>query len=286
MSATLRLGEKFLFESSERSDAANWAKRLLRSRFLIAEFEGYTIKNNRVSMLLDRARFYEKPRDWNPCDIYKMLQEHYGIQVFQLKCKFASLLKSPYVFVAYQDSIPKVQVFHIQANKASDVIAFRDYQSFAEWTKKFRDLQMLSRYEESGLPDFDKILRQHGVPWPGNLDCLIGVPESQSPKALVEFQYTSKASVKEHCNNDWFLPRGRRKGDEQRWKVLDIIRRQSEIPLWIIVWSRDRTQGVKLKVVEEIIYSGDERGRKPGLVYSEKRMLDGDALINWIERQC
>jgi hypothetical protein len=52
------LGEDIIFESSERSNRYNWvSNQLKQAGFVLASFEGYTVMAEKVSLLLDRARF-------------------------------------------------------------------------------------------------------------------------------------------------------------------------------------------------------------------------------------
>jgi len=272
---------KLEFQTSERSRRKNWVLEVLKTQFPIAEFEGFTVKEEKVTLLLDRALLKEK-NPLSPDEIVKFLKVYFG-NAFQLKQAFAKQIKVPWYFVIYQKNPEYVWVFDILEVRL--IREFDNYISFAEWTRCFRDLKMLSSYQESGLPEFDKILRWHGIPWPGNLDGIIGHPQNLEPFAIIEFQFTSKASVREHCSNKWFLPRGRRKGDEQRWKVMDIIRRQADLPLWIFVWSQNQEEGVKVKVVKDIIYSNDPQKRRPGLVYEFKQIMSGEELLSWVSKQ-
>jgi hypothetical protein len=143
---------------------------------------------------------------------------------------------------------------------------------------------MTSDYQETGLPCFDLELRHCKHPWPGNLDGVLVCPNG-STLCVLEFQTTLAVSVRDHCNNKWFLPTASRKGDEQRWKVVDILRQQAHLPLVILVWSPNE-QEVKVKVVKEIVYSDDPRGRKPGLYYTYKEVMESSSLLHFLQDWC
>jgi hypothetical protein len=111
----------------------------------------------------------------------------------------------------------------------------------------------------------------------GNLDSIL-FSEKGEAKAIIEFQTTIKSSVQDHCNNTFFLPKGGRKGDEQRWRVVHCLSKQSGLPIIILVWSPKEIGGhIKYKVVGEIRYSEDSTN--PGLLYKEKKLLSIDEVI-------
>ncbi len=274
----ISLGSNIQFETSERSTQYNWVKKILQEQgYLLAEFEGYTILENKVSLLLDRARFNGESKVWELPDLINKLVGYYSSDIFSTKQKFSIRLSAPWFFICYELDPPHIVVLDLNPNNPVIIKVFNNFKVFSDWLSDFRSLVMKSAYQESGLPEFDKILRKMGHPWPGNLDCLLGHPQSKKI-AIVEFQNTSKYSVLKHCNNDWFLPTESRKGDEQRWKVLDIIRIQAKFPLIIVVWSR-KEKNIKVKVVKEVIYSDDARDREPGLVYSYKKVLNMERFL-------
>lgn len=288
---TMQLRSKFVPETSERSWRSNWLRKSLgQSGFLLTGFEGYTILNNQVSLLLDRARAIGPERIWHFDDLTNDIRSFLGDPNYQLKLRFADRLGVPYYFVVYsyddeESNIEQIIVLDVRKQPVDLVSVFSEVRNFAKWLQQFRSLSMTSAYQESGLPVFDQELRRLGSPWPGNLDGLLSCPHKQLPLALVEFQTTIKVGVREHCNNKWFLPKGRRKGDEQRWKVLDIIRLQAGLPLFIFVWSPSEKE-VKVKVVERIVYSNDHKGETPGLRYSFKEVMEYPQLQKWLLAQC
>ena len=268
------------FESSERGDSLNWVKdAILKSNLNLLAFEGYTVKSSKVSLLLDRGCFENECINIVPSDLFTTLST---IQSFQLaaKIEFAKKLGCSYVFYCYSYVSEKSLVFELSHDGALLIKSFTTYKEFAEWTMTFRDLVMKSAYEESGLPRIDIELRKIGIPWPGNLD--YALLKEQLPTALIEFQRTTKASVKDHCNNTWFLPSGFRKGDVNRWLAIDIIRKQSGLPLLVIVWSASE-KSIKLKLVEKIVYPEDVETPK-GLRYKKKEIMNIERLIEVLNK--
>lgn len=230
--------------------------------------------NSKVSILLDRGCIEQSIDTIDAAELYETLLSK---DMFQLKAKikFSEQINCPYVFFVYSYSTQESVLFHLTEDTAKKVKTFARWKEFANWTMKYRDLKMLSVYEESGLPEIDIAMRKLGIPWPGNLD--YALLKDKMPTALIEFQRTTKASVHSHCNNTWFLPSGPRKGDVNRWLAIDIIRKQVNLPLLIIVWST-KEKKIKLKLVEKIIYPEDPESPK-GLRYKKKEMMEIPRLL-------
>lgn len=274
------LSEKITFESSERSFNTNWvSNRLEKAGFVLIAFEGYTIQAGKVSLLLDRALFSGLPVHYTPANLLARLRSKYG-RIYDFKVRFSEFLKVPWYFLCYQYNPEKAILVEPTLTDCRIIREFSSIVEFGQWTQTFRDMRMLSPYEESDLPRIDQILRGAGIPWPGNLDTLLFSREKLL--ALVEFQNTRKATVKDHCNNAWFLPSAGRKGDINRWKALDVIRLHANLPLLIIVWSQREPDTIKFKRVEDIIYRDQHGGKTPGLYYTTKKLVTFEGLVQEI----
>lgn len=275
----INLSSNIRFESSERSASSNWVRdELLKTGFALTSFEGYTIKDEKVSLLLDRGLFVGTPTQYTPQNLFSKLRYEFGAS-YDIKLSFTGRLGIPWYFLCYQYTPRKVFLLEFGATGCSLVRSFTDFPEFGKWMRSYRDMKMLSPYEESGLPEIDRILRRVGTPWPGNLDALL----SRNGKliALAELQNTTRTTVRDHCNNKWFLPRYGRKGDANRWKALDVIRLHANLPLIIIVWSRKEST-VKFKIVEDIVYPWQSTQRAVGLHYSTKKLTDLSGLVKEI----
>jgi hypothetical protein len=271
------LGSDIALESSERSDSLNWvSSRLKQTGFELVAFEGYTVKANKVSLLLDRALFSGKPEQYTSTSFITKLRSEYGT-AYDHKVQFSKLLGIPWYFLCYQYMPEKALLVELDLTNCRTVKSFSSIAEFGEWTETYRDMVMQSPYEESRLPRIDKILREAGIPWPGNLDTLLY--HNENLLALIEFQNTVRSSVKDHCNNTWFLPQGRRKGDVNRWKALDVIRLHANLPLIIIVWSQNEPDIIKFKSVENIVYPSRSNDKAPGLNYQTKKLINFNELI-------
>ena len=270
-------------ESTERSDRNNWVKsRLLQDEFKIIDFEGYTIMNEKVTGLFDRRLFIQNEIDFSKLsedDVLEIIEREEPY--LSAKVNFSNILDTHYRYVFYSYEPEYLYVYRFEDNILKFKAEFDNFCTFINYTRKIRDLAMISPLEETDMPNIDHILRNRcGYAWMGNLDGLFLSENGDTPKALVEFQTTNKISVKDHCNNTWFAPRNGRKGDEQRWKVFDTLSKQSKLPLVIIVWSPNEVDGdIKYKVVKEIIYSDDKFGREPGITYCVKDVIDYDELV-------
>jgi hypothetical protein len=271
---------KLVFESSERSDEINWVKKAILAHGLgLIAFEGYTVLNNKVSAIFDRALLQEPSNTMDSQSLFSYLNDLASFNI-KAKLEFASKLNTLYYFVTYSYSPLTISVFQISAHEATLVQQFNSFKHFGEWTAQFRDLIMSSDYQESVLPQIDREMRSAGIPWPGNLD--YALINNNIAVALIEFQRTSKTSVSEHSNNKWFLPTKYRKGDVNRWLAIDIIRKQSALPLLVIVWSH-KENVIKLKSVSKIVSPHDAESPK-GLIYRNYKLMYLPELINILRK--
>jgi len=275
---------KICKETSEKSSRINKLIPLFaKNNYIIIEFEGYTIKNNKISLLLDKYYVEELNSKYKLTqELLDKIIEIEGKEVWEEKVNLSKQANVPYNIVLYSYPIINIFIYEVvDKNQIKLIHIFNSLESFGKWCFTFRDLQMTSRYEEEGLPKFDQDLRKIGKSWPGNLDCVLYKKE-EGIKAIVEFQTTIKTEVAKHSNNKYFLATPQRKGDEQRWFVLDIVRKHFNKSLIIIVWSPAENI-VKLKKVSEIIYSRNNKDKKPGLYYSYTEILEINDLIKNME---
>lgn len=252
------------FETSERSDQINWVKEYITGEgFKTIAFEGYTVKNNKVSLLLDRFAFEYREKKHSLEEIYQLIR-NFMKDDYDYKIKFSKQMDIQWYILCYQYPNKSILV-KPERNKVSIIKKFNNFEEFGEWTYQYRDLCMKSKYEEDGLPDIDKVLRRNKTPWPGNLDGLL-IYKGECV-ILIEYQRTVKKSVKDHCNNQYFYnPNSKRKDDVNRWKVAEIISKSTQLPILILVWS-EKEEEIKFKLIEKIVYPGDKSEDKIGLHY-------------------
>ena len=267
-------------ETTERNDANNWVKRkLVEDGFTIIEFEGFTVKDEKVTGFFDRRMFDNLDFDNLSDDEVFTLIEKEEVNLDE-KIAFSKSMDIYYRYVFYSYNPRSIYVYRFEDGKLRFKQKYNDFCKFIEETKKIRNLTMSSPLEERGMPLIDHILRNEcNYAWMGNIDGLFVSNKSNNARALVEFQTTKRVSVKLHCNNTFFAPRGKRKGDEQRWKVSDIFSQHSKLPLIIIVWSPKEVNGdIKYKIVEEIVFSDNKSGKRIGLHYSTKEVIQYEEL--------
>jgi len=274
-------------ETSERSERRNPIMPMLeKNNYYLVNFEGFTIKDKKVTSVLDK--YLVKNIDISKCNEKDILTSIIGVEgshTWNEKIEISKFLNVPFFIVLYSYPITKIYVYKLSEDKKLRLeLIINSIKEFADWIFTFRDMVMSSPYEESDLPNFDKELRKIRKPLPGNLDCVL-CKESRGIIAVIEFQTTIRKSVKNHCNNDFFLPTMYRKGDEQRWLVMDIISRQLKKPLIILVWSPNKYDNdIKIKKVDHISYSWDKTKEKPGLYYSVKEIIKLDEVPGAIEK--
>ncbi|WP_432693990.1 hypothetical protein ACRBU7_14410 [Priestia aryabhattai] len=259
---------ELIFESSERNDRNNNARKKLEElNYNLITFEGYTVKSNKVSLLLDRAKLISK-KPINLPVLFEKIKEELE-DSFNVKETFANQLDIPWYFVVYRED--ETSVILDMLNNGKEVKRFNTFEDLGKWTTDYREYVMKSRYEEDGLPEIDVKMRASNIPWPGNMDkalCFNG-----EVVAIIEFQNTSRVSVKKHDNNQFFKPtynaygKITRKGDEFRWKALDILKQHAKLPLLVIVWSTQEDI-VGLKLVDNIIYTADDK-HNAGIVWND-----------------
>ncbi|MFY8297574.1 hypothetical protein AAEU28_02030 [Pseudoalteromonas sp. SS15] len=271
-----------VYETTERNDQNNWVKQqLLASGLEIVEFEGYTIKDSRCTGLFDRRLFLNHEflnfTDLQVFELIRNVEPH-----LESKLKFAKMLDVHYRYVFYSYELNLIKVYRVYSQGVELMREYNNFCRFIQDSMALRDLNMSSAYEEDQLPEIDRYFRDVcGIPWMGNLDALFITRNSKNPRLLVEFQTTKKASVANHCNNKYFTRTQYRKGDEQRWKVFDLLSQQARLDLAIIVWSPNEIGGnIKYKIVDQIVYSDDSHRRSPGIRYKQKTIENIDSLKN------
>lgn len=133
-----------------------------------------------------------------------------------------------------------------------------------------KGIQVSKRFIEGGrLSSIDECLRVYGVPWPGNLDGFLLNQQTQGVNAIFEFSRTRKFPVKTHNLNLYFSQ------DVNRWKPLDIMRKQLTVPLYILIWSSDESL-VKIHCLRKIT--------EKGLDFEETEILEEKQIVPWFKR--
>lgn len=247
----------FRKETSERSDATNWAKRILieNTPYHFDSIEGCNENNSNVAThLMERARVDYDGNDEN-MDIDAIRISILTLEsepVLQRKINFARAFRLNLTYVLYNDETQKVWMYEFEnIENLKFVQQFDNFISFSNWIAQIKGWKSTKPFREiDDLPLFDKILRRAGTAWPTNIDCFIS-DEDNRPIAILEFQNANMISVKEHCNNEFFLCKqmyvdsGSNKikyhDDIRRWLSQEILRVQSGLRFFIVTWDNDAT---------------------------------------------
>ena len=257
----------FRKETSERSDADNWAKKCLiqHTPFHYDSIEGCNENNHDVAThLMERARVeYDGADDMTLDDICAALVHLEGKDVLMRKINFANAFSLCLTYVLYCDETQQVWIYEMEGVRSLKFVEKMDgYAAFSEWIANVKGWKSTKKYRETAdLPFFDKELRRLGTAWPTNIDCFISDSDNK-PVAILEFQNAKTTSVKDHCNNEFFLCKQEYRDangsikyhdDIRRWMSQEILRVQSGLRLFIVTWAQDCDDFI-LKEVERITF--------------------------------
>jgi len=262
-------------ESSERSDSSNWAKRLLQegTPFHFDGIEGCNENNkNVVTHLMERARVdCNGTEGIDESSVLHSIIELESVDVLTRKLNFSLAFRLPLTYVLYCDELEKVWVFELHnLDRIIFVATYNSYAEFSSWIASIKGWKSTKPFREIGdLPYFDKKLRRAGTAWPTNIDCFVS-DENNQPIGILEFQNAQTTSVRDHCNNEFFLCKQeytdpetgcvKYHDDIRRWQSQEILRVQSGLRLFVITWAQNSRDYV-LKEIESITF--------PALPFSE-----------------
>lgn len=253
-------------ETSERSDAINWAKKILveKTGLFFDAIEGCNENNNNiVTHLFERARVDLVPGMSSERDVLSAIISLETPEVLQRKINFANAFNCPLTYVLYCDEEESVWVYTIlNLATCKFSVSYDTYHGFSNWISTIKGWKSTKPYRErKDLPYFDRALRSAGCAWPTNIDCFVSNQDSQ-PIAILEFQNANNTEVAKHCNNEFFLGKYARTNqygyiqydnDVRRWQSQEILRVQSGLRLFIITWSQNSTDFI-LKEVDVISF--------------------------------
>ena len=198
----------FRKETSERSDAQNWAKQCLiqSTPFHFDSIEGCNEnKQDLVTHLMERARVdYDDKDDMRLDDICAAITQLEGDDVLLRKINFAKAFQLNLSYVLYNNETSKVWLYEFEDPKSLKFVqSFETFVAFSEWIATIKNWTSSKPYRErQDLPEFDKELRKAGTAWPTNIDCFIS-DENNQPIGILEFQNAGKVSVANHCSNEF-----------------------------------------------------------------------------------
>jgi hypothetical protein len=259
----------FRKETSERSDASNWAKRSLieNTPYHFDSIEGCNENDSNVAThLMERARVDYDGNDAN-MDIDAIRIAILTLEteaVLQRKINFARAFLLNLTYVLYNDETQKVWMYEFESFESLKFVQkFDSFIAFSNWIAQIKGWKSTKPFRESqDLPLFDKVLRRAGTAWPTNIDCFVS-DSNNNPVAILEFQNAKNTSVKDHCNNEFFLCKQeytnpvtgvvKYHDDIRRWLSQEILRVQSGLRLFVVTWAQG-TEDFILKEIEEITF--------------------------------
>ena len=254
----------FRKETSERSEVQNWVLDELSAsgNYYFSGFEGCNENSsNQVTAILDRVSIViEGQPDILP-QLYQVTSIIESLEGKALpgKISFCSRLGLPYSYVLYNYDHGFVLRYELDSNGIYFRERYDSFAQFSEWIQSIKDWVSNKGYINPGLPEFDKALRRAGCPWPTNIDS-VAFTNTDHPVALIEFQNAKRTTVEAHTNNTFFLPIWDSRNntyisgpDEQRWRSQEILRLQSGLPHFTIVWSQDENN-VIIKQLTQVTF--------------------------------
>lgn len=266
-------------ETSERSDASNWAKQSLISDtpYFYESIEGCNQNtNNVVTHLLERARVDEVEGKSTKQEIINDIIEIEGTETLQRKINFATLFGINLSYILYCDESESVYHFEfISITEVNFNKKHNSYKEFADWIAEIKGWKSTKAFREyNDLPHFDKELRKHKTPWPTNIDCFFTDAEN-NPIGIIEYQNAKDTGVLTHCNNDHFQCRIAYEengyygsytvysDDIRRWTSQEILRVQSGLRLIIVTWSQSNKDFIIKELQSVAIPFFPEKDGKP-----------------------
>lgn len=259
----------------ETPEAGSWVYAYLRAAEIrVPTVEGYSVKGIQVTALFERLKSTTNCQDWSVEEIKLWIKEHEDTRDWADRIFLASQLKVPMYLVIWNDDLEISCLFSLCFENGKVKICseqvFSTSKELATWLSKLKGIQVSKVFMVPGrLSSIDKRLREHEVPWPGNLDGFIYDRKTCMTKAIFEFSRTRVYPVKTHDLNKYFNE------DTNRWKVLDILKNQLGVPLYIVIWS-SREEIIKVSRVDKIT--------DHALIYGSTEILDKDQIIPYFSR--
>lgn len=170
------------------------------------------------------------------------------------------MLGCPYTYILYCYANEYVWRYEVGLDEIVLKQTYASFEDFSEWIQEVKGWRSNKGFRErQDLPKFDIALRKAGCPWPTNIDC-VAFDRGHNPIAVIEFQNTAKVGVSVHYNNAYYFPRRNNMTnelyvgtDEQRWRSQEILRVQSGLPHYTVVWSNSEDIAV-IKKLECVIF--------------------------------
>ncbi len=240
----------------------------------IHTLEGYSIDDSGTTACFERRKSDCPPLEIDEDELTDWFYKHEDLDKWQARTLLAKQLGVDLVLVIWDDSLEEINTFTVNVGadrwvQVDSLISFASCAEFADWLAELKGITVTKPFATGGrLADIDEWLREYGVPWPGNLDGFL-VSRRREVLALFEFSRTRKMPVRYHDVNKYF------RKDINRWKPLDILKKELDVFLYIILWSSSEDI-VKLQKLSRITN---------GLHYEWQELLNSQGLISAFNRE-
>ena len=272
---------KFIRETSERSDNKNTLKKaiLKNLNFKLISFEGSPTINDNVTILMDKFKVDMNLSTTNNSDRLEIFNELYRNSEFKdefaLKKTIVENRKLKWGILVYDDNEYSLFFFKDSEKRWTFYKEFQNAEKFSDWLyENYSTIRHnISKYQEDNLPKYDISMRKNNKPWPGNVDGIL--LHNKKMIAVIEFQTTNKQPVREHDNNDWWLPKYTRKGDKERWRSIYINSKYLNLPVIVGVWNPQEEEYC-IKLIKKFNFETNE----PPFIFWEKIEIADDKNIS------
>jgi hypothetical protein len=257
----------------ETPEAKSWVyDSLLKVGVRLPTVEGFSVKGNEVTALFERLKSTVGVQKWSLEEISQSIVKHQDIDDWLDRIVLASTLETPLYLVLWQDHMEEFRILSVTSEKnkhieVEDEELFSSCNDLARWMSDLKGIQVSKRFIEPGrLSSIDECLRAYGVPWPGNLDGFLLSRHTHKVNVIFELSRTRKFPVKTHNLNLYYSQ------DINRWKPLGILRKQLNVPLFILIWSSDETL-VKVHCLRKLT--------EKGLDFEKTEILEEGQIVPW-----
>lgn len=260
----------------ETPEAKSWVYDiLLKAGIRLPTVEGYSVKENKVTALFERLKSTVDVEEWTIEEIADKLEKNQNKDDWVDRIVLALTLNVSLYLVIWQDEQEKFRILSVVAKnkskiKVKDEELFTSCKDLATWMSRLKGIQVSKRFIEAGrLSSIDECLRLYGVPWPGNLDGFLLKPKTRDVSVIFEFSRTRKFPVKTHDLNLYFSQ------DINRWKPLDILRKQLGVPFYILIWSSEE----KLTKIHRL-----RKITEKGLDFEKTELVEEEYIVPWFSQ--
>ena len=259
----------------ETPEAKSWIyDALLKAGIRLPTVEGYSVRNDRVTALFERLKSTIDVQEWSEEEIGAWLDQLQDKEDWFDRRVLASTLEVPLYLVLWKNGEEKFRILSVTIKnkgiKVKDEKFFSSCKDLAIWMSELKGISVSKSFIESGrLSSIDDCLRSYGVPWPGNLDGFLLSSKSHNISVIFELSRTRKFPVKTHDLNRYY------NADVNRWKALDILRKQLDVPLYILIWSSEENL-VKIHKLQKIT--------EKGLNYEKTELLPKEQTVPWFSQ--